>query len=132
MSKTFTVNIVSPGKAPIKGEALSVITSTSDGKIEFLANYAPAIISTIPTVTILTKEDGTKKKLFTSNGIVYIKDNILNFCCDSFNWAEEVDMNRVEEAKKRASGRLSKNDNIDIERAKRALARANARLELLK
>ena len=54
-----------------------------------------------------------------------------NFCCDSFNFPEEIDKNRAEESLKRAHDRLnSKENNIDIERAKKAEARAKARLEL--
>ena len=47
------------------------------------------------------------------------------FFCDG-----AADINRAEEAFKRAEERLtSKKENVDIERAKRALARANARLQ---
>ena len=132
MGKSIKLNIVSPGREVLTEEIVSLATTEGDGKIEFLANYAPTIIATIPTITMYTTIDGDKKKLFTSSGIVYIKDNIINFCCDSFNLPEEIDRDRAEQSLKRAQERLNNKEknNIDIERAKRAEARAKARLEL--
>lgn len=132
MGKSIKLNIVSPGREVLTEEIVSLATTEGDGKIEFLANYAPTIIATIPTITTYTTIDGDKKKLFTSSGIVYIKDNIINFCCDSFNLPEEIDRDRAEQSLKRAQERLNNKEknNIDIERAKRAEARAKARLEL--
>ncbi|MDU4882801.1 MAG: ATP synthase delta/epsilon chain alpha-helix domain-containing protein [Clostridium celatum] len=132
MGKLIKLNIVAPGREVLTEEIVSLATTESDGKIEFLANYAPTIIATIPTITTYTTIDGNKKNLFTSSGIVYIKDNIINFCCDSFNFPEEIDRERAEQSLKRAQERLNNKEknNIDIERAKRAEARAKARLEL--
>ncbi|WP_242969964.1 ATP synthase delta/epsilon chain alpha-helix domain-containing protein [Clostridium chauvoei] len=42
-----------------------------------------------------------------------------------------MDFNRAENAKKRAEERLKEDKDIDIERAKMALARANARLQTI-
>ena len=132
MGKLIKLNIVAPGREVLTEEIVSLATTEGDGKIEFLANYAPTIVATIPTISTYTTIDGEKKKLFTSSGIVYIKDNIINFCCDSFNLPEEIDRDRAERSLKRAQDRLNNKEknNIDIERAKRAEARAKARLEL--
>ena len=132
MGKSIKLNIVAPGREVLTEEIVSLATTEGDGKIEFLVNYAPTIIATIPTITTYTTIDGDKKKLFTSSGIVYIKDNIINFCCDSFNLPEEIDRDRAEQSLKRAQERLNNKEknNIEIERAKRAEARAKARLEL--
>ena len=132
MGKLIKLNIVAPGREVLTEEVVSLATTEGDGKIEILANYAPTIIATITTTTTYTTIDGNKKKLFTSSGIVYIKENIINFCCDSFNFPEEIDRDRAEQSLKRAQERLNnkENNNIDIERAKRAEARAKARLEL--
>ena len=132
MGKLIKLNIVAPGREVLTEEIVSLATTEGDGKIEFLVNYAPTIIATIPTITTYTTIDGNKKNLFTSSGIVYIKDNIINFCCDSFNFPEEIDRERAEQSLKRAQERLNNKEknNIDIERAKRAETRAKARLEL--
>lgn len=130
MEKSIKLNIISPGRESIAEEVVSIITTETDGRVEFLANHAPSIVATIPTVTTFTTVNGNNRELFTSSGIVYIRNNIINFCCDSFNFPEEIDRERANKALERAEGRLKKKDNVDIERAKKALARAKARLQL--
>lgn len=131
MEKSIKLNIIAPGRETLTEEVISLSTTEADGKIEFLPNYSPIIVATVPTVSTFTTLNGDKKKLFTSSGIIYIKDNVIKFCCDSFNFPEEIDVNRAQQALERAEKRLnSKEINIDIERAKIALARANARLQL--
>lgn len=127
MSNTFIVNIISPGKEPFVADIKSLKTVSEDGEIEFQANHMPIIISTIPTTTVL-KNGEKSEKFFTSYGIIYFKDNVLKFCCDSFEKSSEIDVTRAENSKKRAEERIEKKTNVDIERAKRSLARAKARL----
>lgn len=131
MNKTFKVNIISPGKEVITYEVESLKTLTGNGEIEFRANHIPIITNTIPTTTILTTEQG-KEKIFTSSGIIYIKNNVLKFCCDSSEKDSEIDKSRAEESKKRAEKRINEGKDIDLERAIRSLARANARLGTIK
>lgn len=130
MSNTFKITIVSQGKKPIEIEGEALITSTNDGQIEFRANHAPIIVSTIPATTTIIN-DGNKEKLFTSFGIVYVKDNELKFCCDTAERASDIDRDRALKSKERAEKRLKEDNDIDIERAKRALARANARISTI-
>ena len=135
MAKEIKLNLISPGRETITKDVIKVSTKTSDGVIEFLANHAPIICSTIPTVTIITKADGGNESIFTSTGVVTIKDNVINFCCDSINWPDEIDRERAERSLERANKRLQeeskeKEKNIDVQRAQRALARAKARLKL--
>lgn len=112
MGKLIKLNIVAPGREILTEEIVSLATTANDGKIEILANYAPTIIATIPAVTTYTNIDGNKKKVFTSSGIIYIKDNIINFCCDSFNFPEEIDKERAEKSFKRAQDRLNNKEKI--------------------
>ena len=130
MDKTFKVNIISPGKEVITYEVESLKTLTGNGEIEFRANHTPIIINTVPTTTVLTTEKG-KEKIFTSSGIIYIKNNVLKFCCDSSEKDYEIDRLRAEESKKRAEKRISEGKDIDVERAIRSLSRANARLSTI-
>ena len=116
MGKTIKLNIVSPGREVLTEEIISLLTTEPNGKIEFLANHAPSIVAAIPTVSVYTTANGDIKKLFTSSGIIYVKDDVINFCCDSFNYPEEIDINRAEEAFKRAEERLKmiKREKFDV------------------
>ena len=131
MSKTFKITIVASGKEPMEFEGEALITSTKDGKVEFKANHTPIITSTIPTKTVIVN-GSEREEIFTSSGIIYIKDNELKFCCDAAEKSLDIDRDRALKSKERAENRLKdKDSSIDIERAKRALARANARLSTL-
>lgn len=129
MANTFKLKIMTPNKVKMDEEVLSIITKTSEGKIEILANHASIVINTIPCITEVTKANGEKVNLFTSSGIIGFKNNELNFCCGSSETKEEIDTGRAEDAKQRAEKRL-KDEKFDQERAEAALDRALARLEL--
>ena len=43
--------------------------------------------------------------------------------------AADIDLERAQEAKKRAVERLANKENVDVARAEAALARANARID---
>lgn len=130
MAKVMKLNIITPGREIIRENILNLITTETDGKVEILANHVPIIASTVPTVSSYKTEDGEIKRVFTSHGIIYIKDNEINFCCDSVNFKEELDIERAEKSRDRAIKRLELKKDIDIERAKKSLERALARLEL--
>lgn len=131
MSKTLKVTIVTPDKKAVSYEAEYLKTNTNNGEIEFRYNHTPIIVGTIPATTVIKVNDKLEY-LFTSSGILYLKDNEIKICCDSCEASFEIDEFRANESKQRAQKRLSDKKDIDIERAKRSLARANARISTLK
>lgn len=130
MSKTLKITIVTPGKESISYEAEALKTNMKYGQIEFRYNHTPIIISTIPTTTTIINGN-TREELFTSSGVVCVKNNELKFCCDAAEKSSDIDKDRALKSKERAEKRLKENNNIDIERAKRSLARANARISTI-
>ncbi|MCQ2969415.1 MAG: F0F1 ATP synthase subunit epsilon [Clostridium sp.] len=130
MSNTIKLNIIASGRNTITEEITSLATENSSGQIEFMRNHAAIISSTIPTISKIKDANGLEKKIFTSTGIVRVKDNIIDFCVDSMNYEEEIDLIRAQESKERAEKRLKQKDNIDVLRAEKSLARAIARIRL--
>lgn len=131
MSKCLKVTIVTPDKKAVSYEAEYLKTNTKGGEIEFRYNHTPIIVGTIPATTVIKVNDKLEY-LFTSSGILYLKDNELKFCCDSCETSFEIDEVRANESKQRAEKRLNDKKDIDVERAKRSLARANARISTIK
>ncbi len=82
MEKQFELNIVTAGNINIKENVISMITKSNDGEIEILPNFNNSIISTILTTTTFININGEKKSLLTSDGILFVKNNIVNFCCE--------------------------------------------------
>lgn len=130
MDKTLKVNIITPGEAEISEEIKSLKTKSSDGEVEFMSNHVPIILSTVPAATRIIKADGSEKIYFTSAGVIIIKDNLINFCCDTVESPENIDINRAMRSKERAEERLKEGKDIDEKRAKLALARAMSRIEV--
>lgn len=128
MAKTFRVKILTLSKTLIDKQVEKLFTETEFGKIEFLSNYAPSIVSTKACITKIINENGEEEDLFTSEGIININNNELMFCCDSAEFPQDIDFERAERAKERAEKRLAEKDKFDVARAQRALARANVRL----
>lgn len=132
MAKTFKIKILTPSRVVIEEEVEKFFTSTINGNVEFLSGHAPIILSTIPCITIIEGSNGEKKEVFTSKGVINIKDNALVFCCDAAELPEEIDLARAESAKERAEKRIKESSKFDVERARASLARAMIRMDLKK
>lgn len=132
MANTLKLRILTPSKVEVDAEVLKVFTETITGKVQFLANHAPIIMSTRPCITEYEDVNGDKKALFTSKGVINLSKNELVLCCDAAENPDEIDLSRAEEAKARAEKRLKDRSNIDVARAEAALARAMMRIETKK
>jgi F-type H+-transporting ATPase subunit epsilon len=130
MADALKLTILTPEKEFYNSEVMQVLTDSTQGGIVIMPNHMPLVTTLKPSVTEITEKGGKKLKAFTSTGILEVKDNNIKILCDACEWPEEVDFNRAEEAKKRAENRLINKDNVDVERAELALARALAREKL--
>ncbi|MGL5152549.1 MAG: ATP synthase delta/epsilon chain alpha-helix domain-containing protein [Clostridium sp.] len=130
MGNTFTLKIITPDKEIFNGEVISFNTETLNGRYEFLAHHASSIITTKPTISSYKVSEGVIERLFTSTGIVKVKNNVVILCCDAAERPEEIDLSRAEAAKERAEARLHEPSKNDVDRAKVALARAMTRLDI--
>lgn len=131
MAKTLKVKIITLNKVVMDKEDIKRFSSKAvNSSLEILNNHAPIITSTIPCITVVEGNDGSKVELFTSKGVVNVNDNELVFCCDAAELASDIDLERALESKERAEDRLKDYSKYDVQRAKLALARALARIDL--
>lgn len=74
--------------------------------------------------------NGNPEYYTTMGGVFQLKDNEALILTQSAEKAEEIDVERAKEAKRRAEERLEANvGEIDVQRAEIALARASTRLK---
>ncbi|SHK63691.1 ATP synthase F1 subcomplex epsilon subunit [Clostridium cavendishii DSM 21758] len=125
----FKLTIITPEKEVYSGNAKKLKTVNSYGEFEILSNHADFITSTVPAITTLEDEKGDILTLFTSQGVLNFKDQQLTFCVDSAEHSEEIDVERAQKAMERSKERLSHNKDTDVKRAELALARAMTRLK---
>ena len=103
---------------------------TLDGYITVLPKHFPLATSIVASICDFNVDD-KNIRAFTGRGILKVGENDIKLIVSSFNFKEDIDIERARKALERANGYLSSSDpNIDKERALRAKIRAEARISL--
>jgi len=128
---SFKAQILSPEGSLFNGEVTGVKLPGTMGSFEVKTMHAN-IISTLEIGMVLVrKAKGEELHYAVTGGLAEVVDNKLNLLVEAAELVPEIDIDRAEAAKERAEERLSSdNDQIDEERAKKALKRANNRIKL--
>jgi F-type H+-transporting ATPase subunit epsilon len=131
--KEINVEIITPSKSAYKGNVKSINIPGTVGNFQVLYNHAP-MISTfeIGKIKLVDMEDKTIE-FATSGGTTEIKNNTVLVLADSVEVLEEVDVERAKKAYARAKERLSSVSKVDIDimRAELALQRAANRMKFV-
>lgn len=128
---TFEAQILTPEGTLFRGEVTGVQVPGSQGSFEVKALHAD-IISTLEVGQILVrKAEGGEFRLAVTGGFVEVHDSTLTLLAEAAEPVEEIDVQRAKEALKRAQERLKADDEeIDKERALKAKERAENRIKL--
>ena len=132
---SYDVRLVTPERVLIDGPAAEVILRTGEGDITFLAGYAPLVGSVEPGVLRIVQPDGAAVRVATHGGFVQVESGVRDGG-DAFSGAGGVDGGGSgrDESRTRVTlliGVAELSDDIDIDRARAALERAQARLSEL-
>lgn len=133
--KTFKLMIATPTGWAARDDAESLIVPGKSGYLGILANHAP--LMTEIGIGILTYRDsaGYDHTLAVTDGFLEVSNNIVTIIADSAETAESIDIERARRALQRAQERLqqaSSDSSIDIERARTAYRRALNRIKIAK
>ncbi|MBC8062634.1 MAG: F0F1 ATP synthase subunit epsilon [Clostridiaceae bacterium] len=129
MKNILKLTIITPEKEFYSGEVSDLVTENQYGRLGFLPEHIAMVTVLKPSVTTFTEKDGKKLRAFTSSGILSINDDEINLMCDASEWPEDIDINRAEEARKRAEMRLKENTGVNMDRSEVALMRALMRIK---
>jgi F-type H+-transporting ATPase subunit epsilon len=132
MASTFLLKIITPDHEVYNDEVEKVFLKSVDGGFEVLANHENLISSTIPCIAKFKDSKGIEYELFISTSIVHITGTEVIICSDAAEFEEDIDEQRAKEAIKRAEKRLEQSDGYNKDRAESALFRAKQRLILKK
>ncbi len=127
------LEIITPNKISYKGDVQAVTVPGTLGSFQILYNHAP-IISTFEIGVIKVEVSNNEKIFFaTSGGTVEVLNNNIRILADSLEAVESIDIERAKRALERANQRLAEkgSENIDVKRAEAALARAMNRIKLV-
>ena len=129
---TFRLQVVSMDGLLYDGEVQRIKLRTIHGDLAILArhmNYVTAIGMGTATVVL---EDGTERKAACIGGMLTMMNNLCRVIPTTWEWGDEIDLERAQEAKKRAEERLADSNLEEIARVNaeaklyRALVRSNS------
>ncbi|MDQ6985740.1 MAG: ATP synthase F1 subunit epsilon [Candidatus Dojkabacteria bacterium] len=115
------LKVVTPEGRTFEGEKIKSITlPTSSGVITVMDEHVPLLSIITPGGIEITTSDGEVHLLAVSRGVLEVRRNsIIDILADTAERAEVIDIERAEEAKKRAEEYLKKMEDIaDIEFAR--------------
>ena len=128
--RAFHLEIVTPDGLAYSGEVESLLIRTDDGDAEILCGHADFLAS-ISTGRARLLIDGKPKFASVSGGFVSVSDGVTRVVAITFEFAENIDLNRAKAAKERAEAALSRAQNEREELiAKAKLARAASRINV--
>jgi F-type H+-transporting ATPase subunit epsilon len=125
----INLEIIAPDKLVYKDSVDSITVPGTKGMFQVLKDHAP-LMSTIEIGVITIKKNDDNIYLTTAGGTIEVLNNNVLILADSVEIIDDIDINRAEQAKKRAEERLEKKkeSEIDVLRAESALRRAMNRI----
>ena len=134
MADNIKLEVVTPEKAVVSEEAQIIMAPGSEGEFGVLDGHTP-FLTTLKTGMIRYKDSsGAERAVFVSGGFAEALPNKVTVLAESAERRRNIDVERAKKAMARAEDRLNKStsDNeIDVIRAKAALLRAITRLNVV-
>ncbi|MCL1936270.1 MAG: ATP synthase F1 subunit epsilon [Defluviitaleaceae bacterium] len=127
------LSILTPVRNFYTGEIKSVSLETKDGKLVIQPRYAPFVCSLVDGIATITTASDEKIVASIMSGFAEVINDKVTILTDSAELPDDVDDNRAVLAKERAKQRLlavKNEEEIDRERALKALTRAEIRIKL--
>ena len=130
--RKFHLEIVTPDGSVWEGDAESILVRTSSGDVEIMANHSDYFASLGIGRAKLTA-DGKAREASMAGGFISVKGGEVKLVCTTFEFADEIDLERAEAARERAESLIKKADNEKaLAVAKAKLARALSRINVAK
>ena len=127
----FDLRVVTPERVFYEGKVRMVEFNTTEGEIGIYKNHIPLTCIVDPGILTITEPEGPKNAALHS-GFAQIMPDKVTILAELIEWPAEIDRERAEKAKERATERLaSKSPDIDELRAEVALKKALCRLNSL-
>jgi len=100
--KTIKFEIVTPERVVFAGEVLQATIPTKEGEVTILPDHIPLISILIPGVIEIKTKEKNKEIAAVSGGFVEVTKDKIVVLADTSEKAEEINIEKAEEAKRRA------------------------------
>jgi F-type H+-transporting ATPase subunit epsilon len=130
MSDTFQLEIVTPEKKVVDTSAEEVQIPGRNGYLGVLPGHAP-LITQLAVGEITYRTGAEEQRLAVAWGFAEVLPDKVTILAESAERPSEIDVERARKAKARAEQRLTSGDTtVDVERSLDALHKAETRLEV--
>jgi F-type H+-transporting ATPase subunit epsilon len=128
---TFLLEIVTPERKVYEQEVNMIIARGVAGELGIMPNHIP-LVTPLKIAPLEAKKSGGSDIIAVSGGFMEVRGNKVVILAESAELPEEIDMDRAKAAQARAEKRLqAKRDDIDHRRAEMALQRAMNRIHVV-
>lgn len=123
--------IVTPEKTVIEDEVDQVTLPVTDGEVTILPNHR-SYIASLKAGEVMLKKGGKEIHLAVASGFVEFDKNTLVVLADRAERAEDIDLQRAEEARKRAEAVMQEKlaDEGEYARVAAAIEKETARIRV--
>lgn len=131
MAKTFKFEVVTPEKIFYSDDVDMIVFNRSDGEMGVLADHMPMVVAMEIGELRITKGEDTLIAA-VADGFVEITDKGVTAIVDSAEWPDEIDIERANRAMKSAEDKLKEyRDNKKMEvLLKASIQRARNRIKI--
>ncbi|OEU67557.1 MAG: ATP synthase F1 subunit epsilon [Desulfobacterales bacterium PC51MH44] len=131
MAENITLEVVTPEKALISEEAEIVVAPGTLGEFGVLIGHTPFLTSLKTGIIHYKDASGAERYVFVSGGFAEALPDKVTVLAESAERMRDIDTERAKAAMERAQKRLESEDkDVDFTRAKAALERSMYRLKL--
>jgi len=129
---TFHLKISTPDGLKFDGEVERLRVRMIDGDVSLLAHHMDYVSAVGAGEAALVMADGQTKNAACIGGMLAMIHNEANLIATTFEWADEIDLERAKHAKEVAEARIeaAKNDNKELMLAQAKLQRALIRIHV--
>ncbi|MFC1977978.1 F0F1 ATP synthase subunit epsilon [Chloroflexota bacterium] len=127
---SIKLDIVTAERAVFSEEVDVVVAPGVQGQLGILPHHTP-LMTTLQAGELRVRKGGEEFSLVISGGFLEVRPDRIIVLADAAERAEEIDLARAEEAKRRAQEYLGRpTPEIDVARAEASLRRSMARLKV--
>ena len=125
------LEIVSAEKNIYSDDVRGVVAPSIEGEIAILDNHAPLLTSLQPGEVRIIQDGSEDTYLYLSGGFIEVLGNHVTILADAAERDTQIDLERAEEALKRAEERVANSQSdMDLQRAVSSLRRAKIRVKI--
>ena len=134
MANTFHVSMVSADRQLYSGKAERLVATAERGELGILAGHAPFLSILKAGQVRLTLPDGKEEVIYISGGFIEVQQGQTIILANDAERAEQLDEERVREARRRAEEKMrdKTSTKLELARAQAELAQTMAQLAAIR